>query len=49
MVEIPLNAVHWHGVTPDEEFVHIGISARVHLLSRFLETQKHPKGSCRLS
>ncbi|AJG41629.1 cupin [Thermotoga sp. RQ7] len=31
VVEIPPNVVHWHGAAPDGEFVHIGISTRVHL------------------
>ncbi|KUK21555.1 MAG: Cupin 2, conserved barrel domain protein [Pseudothermotoga lettingae] len=31
VVEIPPNVVHWHGAAPDREFVHIGMSTRVHL------------------
>ena len=29
VVEIKPNIVHWHGATPDSEFVHIGISTQV--------------------
>jgi len=30
-VAIPPDGNHWHGAAPDEEFVHIGMSAQVHL------------------
>ncbi len=29
VVEIKPGVVHWHGATPDSEFTHIGITARV--------------------
>lgn len=29
VVEIKPNVIHWHGATPDSEFVHIGISTQV--------------------
>ncbi len=28
VVEIPPNLVHWHGASKDQEFVHLGVSAR---------------------
>lgn len=30
-VAIAPNIVHWHGAAPDSEFVHIGMSTKVHL------------------
>lgn len=30
VVEIPPNAVHWHGASPDQAFTHIGISPNLH-------------------
>ena len=30
-VAIPADVVHWHGAAPDSEFVHLGMSTRVHL------------------
>jgi quercetin dioxygenase-like cupin family protein len=29
VVEIKPNVVHWHGATPDKEFVHIGVSTQL--------------------
>lgn len=29
VVKIKLDIIHWHGATPDSEFVHIGISTQV--------------------
>jgi quercetin dioxygenase-like cupin family protein len=31
IVSIPPNANHWHGATPNSEFVHLGMSTQVHL------------------
>ena len=31
VVPIPPDVVHWHGAAPDSEFVHIGMSTKVHL------------------
>ncbi len=31
VVAIPLDVVHWHGAAPESEFVHIGMSTKVHL------------------
>jgi quercetin dioxygenase-like cupin family protein len=30
-VAIPPDVVHWHGASPDSEFVHLGMSTKVHL------------------
>lgn len=30
VVAIPPDVVHWHGAAPDSEFVHIGMSTKVH-------------------
>lgn len=30
VVEIKPNIIHWHGATPDKEFVHLGISTQLH-------------------
>jgi len=29
VVEIKPNVTHWHGATPDKEFVHIGVSTLI--------------------
>jgi len=29
VVEIKPNVVHWHGATPDKEFVHLGVSTQL--------------------
>jgi quercetin dioxygenase-like cupin family protein len=31
VVPIPPEVVHWHGASPEREFVHIGMSTKVHL------------------
>lgn len=31
IVAIPPHVVHWHGAAPEEQFIHIGMSTKVHL------------------
>lgn len=31
VVPIPADVVHWHGASPEDEFVHLGMSTQVHL------------------
>lgn len=31
VVPIPPDVVHWHGAAPDSQFVHIGMSTKVHI------------------
>ncbi|MBN2722825.1 MAG: cupin domain-containing protein [Deltaproteobacteria bacterium] len=31
VVAIPPDIVHWHGATPKSEFIHVGMSTKVHL------------------
>jgi len=31
VVPIPAHVVHWHGASPENEFIHLGMSTQVHL------------------